>query len=1382
MWFKFKNQLYNLLILISCFPAFSQTYIMSNNGNATTCSGIFLDPGGTGQYANNLDYVYTLYPSNSGTSVFLEFTSFNVHASWWGVGNNDYLEIYDGPNTTSPLIGVFDNNNSLNGSMIGATNPSGSLTFKFHSNSNIRRSGWSANISCVNSCNSNNPAGNTCNTATPICDLNGYCGNTSSSYTDASWTQLDNEFCGWIDNNSFISFVAGATSVTLDILVYNCAEDECIQMMIFSGSCYGAITDENCIYTMYPGTNTFTTSGLTIGQTYYLMIDGCSGDVCEYIVNTSSSSGILAPVTLNNNTDTICSGSSTTLSATGGDGTYNWSPSTGLNTTTGSSVTANPSVTTTYTVTSLAGNTLCPTNTTDQVTITVIDPPIVSVNNQTLCSEDTATITAITSTTGTYNYTWTVPSGIADPGNVASFNTTISGVYTVIASTDNTQACNSFPASGTLTINSNINVSPSINNPSCNGFNNGSINLNISGGSIPYQFNWNNGSNTQNISNLNAGVYTLMITDSLGCSQNETYNLIDPPIFNPTINTYNISCFGLNDGIIEVINEPLSTTYLWSNNSTSSSINNLNPGNYSVNVTDSSGCVLTEFFNLIEPSEIIVNSSSNDISCYGANDGSIDLFISGGLTNYTVNIPPYSQALSNGVTNYYSQSILSAGEYIYTVIDSNNCTVSDTIIIIEPDELTTNPIISNVLCKNENNGNIILNTTGGILPYIEDFGGNNPLQLSPGFYTYTITDNNGCLLTDTFSISEPDSLLSEITSTDATCAGYFDGTASLSITGGTVPYVINWFGNNPNNLNAGFYNYSIVDNNGCTSNGNITINEPLGMQIIIDTFRVSCYGGSDGIAILNVSGGAGSPYNINWGGLDPNSLPAGDHIVTVIDSNNCYVTDTAFITQPNEILTNPIITNVSCFGDINGSALLQITGGVPPYNQTWFGIDSSYLAPGTYPYQVTDGNNCIKDTSITIYEPDTLRAIATIIDIDCFGNNNGAINLDITGGTSPYSIDFGNFDQYALVAGTYNYTITDINGCSFDSASTVNEANQIFLDFIATSPICRYDESILSINISNTLSNTYTIILQDSTLKSFVIDSNGLLISEGTPIILTPNFSRNVNIISLTDNEGCTQTFNDSVYIEVKQLPELTLNEDDVCVGELSFTLNKATPIGGTYFINNVMTNYFDIENFDPGNYAIKYEYTDPLTLCYNEIIEIITISESPEAGMLFSPQPTNIEDPNILFRDNSSEDVLSSEWHLGDGTIIYNKLDFWHTYTNIGTFMVEYYITNIYGCSDSVKNQITINPNYSTFIPDAFTPNNDGNNDFFMPFVIGDNGYNIKIFDRWGNIIFNEDNKKWDGKINTKPLPNGIYNYSITIFDFVNKPFIYTGMLNLIR
>ena len=930
--------------------------------------------------------------------------------------------------------------------------------------------------------------------------------------------------------------------------------------------------------------------------------------------------------------------------------------------------------------------------------------------------------------------------------------------------------------------NSDISISPIITNPSCNGENNGEISSTITSSSTPLNYSWSNGSSNQNIDSLIAGNYTLTVTDSLGCSVDETYTLVDPPIYNPSTNHYNVSCFGFSNGSIEVLNEPISTTFLWSNNTTSNNISNLTAGFYSVDLTNIDGCIYTEFFNITQPTQIVVNPTYNDISCYGLNDGNIDLNISGGIPDYIVNIPPFTQVLLNGATNYSTQSTLVAGTYNYFVTDSNNCTVSDTITILEPSILSTAPNISDVLCKNEANGIIILNTFGGTAPYTESFTGYNPLQMEEGTYFYSVIDQNGCLFADTFIINEPDSLLTQVSSTDASCASYQDGTATLIINGGTLPYNTNWNGSNPSSLGSGLHLYTVTDNNGCISQGNITINEPPGMLLVIDTFSVSCFGGNDGSANLNISGGAGPPYNTFWGGLNINALPAGNHIVTVSDVNNCSLTDTAFITQPEEIQVTPIINDVSCFGDINGNVFLQLNGGTPPLIENWFGIDSSYLAPGNYYYEITDANLCVKNGSISIIEPNPLTVQTTTTDVDCFGNNSGIINLEISGGTPSYNSDFGVFDPLNLFSGTYPFTIVDANGCQLDSSATVNEANEIFVDFIATSPICRYEESILSININSALTNTFTLLLDDSVQSSFVLDTNGLLIPEGIPITLTPNFSGKVNLISLTDALGCTQIFNDSVHIEVKQLPVLAINEDDICFGEPSYNLVNATPNGGTYFINNEMTSFFDVENLDFGAYKIRYEYTDPATNCYNEITDTITISDSPQAEMLFSPQPTDLNNPEIFFRDNSDEEIVSSIWDLGDGTIVYDDLNFYHTYLDTGSYDIRYYVTNKDECTDSAFVTIKINPIYSVFIPDAFTPNNDGDNDVFMPSIIGSSSYNIKIFDRWGSVIYNEDNKMWNGKINENLVNNGTYPYSITVTDYNGRIFIYTGTVTIVK
>ena len=457
-------------------------------------------------------------------------------------------------------------------------------------------------------------------------------------------------------------------------------------------------------------------------------------------------------------------------------------------------------------------------------------------------------------------------------------------------------------------------------------------------------------------------------------------------------------------------------------------------------------------------------------------------------------------------------------------------------------------------------------------------------------------------------------------------------------------------------------------------------------------------------------------------------------------------------------------------------------------NYTWTVNGNTYTSSNTYTEINTNSAGCLhtETLNLTIGYTNDIDLTIDANHVSCFNESDGSATVNITGGIYPYNYLWSDGQTtnpaINLSSGSYSCVIVDAIGCQVDTSILINEANEIFLDFIATSPICRYDESKLSINIKNSSLNTYTVSLLDSILKSFVIDTNGLLIPEGEQISLTPNFSGQVVIVSLTDNEGCTRNFNDYVHIEVKQLPELAINENDVCVGEISYELSNATPIGGTYFINNILTNYFDVENLPVGDYSIRYEYTDPTTMCSNEITEIITINESPKANLFLSPQPTDINNANILFRDNSNDEIIISEWHLGDGTIIYDEENFWHTYTDTGTYTIKYYITNIYNCTDSIIDKLTINPIYSIFIPEAFSPNNDGDNDYFYPSIIGENSYNMKIYDRWGAIIYNEENNQWDGTVNGKAIPNGIYSYTISVIDFNKRIFVYTGIINLIK
>lgn len=241
-------------------------------------------------------------------------------------------------------------------------------------------------------CSGNAPAGNTCVLATPVCNFNGYCGNTSSSYTSNTWPELSTAFCGSLENNSFVTFVASSTTASFNVWVTNSQNDDGIQMMFYDGGCgSGAVNEYGCYTQILPSPfpSVITATGLTPGNTYYLMFDGWAGDVCDYSIAPISGVNIL-DIATNVANATVCIGESVNLTASGGNGTYTWTGP-GLNTTTGPSVIATPPGTATYTVTSTNTAGDCPLSTSVNITVTAVAPPPIVSTPLVLC-QNAATV------------------------------------------------------------------------------------------------------------------------------------------------------------------------------------------------------------------------------------------------------------------------------------------------------------------------------------------------------------------------------------------------------------------------------------------------------------------------------------------------------------------------------------------------------------------------------------------------------------------------------------------------------------------------------------------------------------------------------------------------------------------------------------------------------------------------------------------------------------------------------------------------------------------------------------------------------------------------------------------------------------------------------
>ncbi|HNX06394.1 MAG TPA: gliding motility-associated C-terminal domain-containing protein [Bacteroidales bacterium] len=468
-------------------------------------------------------------------------------------------------------------------------------------------------------CAANPIAGDYCSTATPICNLNGYCGNTSATYTpvvsptnstDEDSTPLGNVFCGSIENNSWLSFVADSSTSVLNVFVSNCSTTAGIQMQVYTTTdCYNYTAVSNCWNPASVVSGTVTSTGLVIGQTYYLMIDGNAGCVCDYII--SAGAGVSSAINAGPDA-AICIGQSITLQGTGG-ATYAWTPSTGLSDTTIANPVATPTVTTTYTVNGTSTNNNCPTS--DEVTITVNPYPTsdftVSSPN---CNDNTATVTYTGTASPNANYAWNFSSGNATPGagqGPHQVSWTSPGNYNItLTVTENNCA-------STLTLN-NAMVSdigtdpPEYSDVICYGEANGTATVNPVDGSAPYSYLWscNPPQNTQTASHLSPGAYFVTVTDNVGCLTYDTIMINEPDSLSMGLTFENESCLYNNDGSISLaINGGIPPyQYVWAGlTQTSPDLSNLPAGSYSVTVSDSNNCTLTATIPIITESPIHVS-------------------------------------------------------------------------------------------------------------------------------------------------------------------------------------------------------------------------------------------------------------------------------------------------------------------------------------------------------------------------------------------------------------------------------------------------------------------------------------------------------------------------------------------------------------------------------------------------------------------------------------------------------------------------------------------------------------------------------------------------------------------------------------------------------
>ncbi len=584
-----------------------------------------------------------------------------------------------------------------------------------------------------------------------------------------------------------------------------------------------------------------------------------------------------------------------------------------------------------------------------------------------------------------------------------------------------------------------------------------------------------------------AGYYTVVGTfTATGCSQKMNDSAIITIVAAP--NVYNITgggayCFGDSGKNIGLINSDTGVVYnLYLGSSvTYGPVNGTGGaldfgkyntvGYYTVKATNANGCESTmngvaAIKQLQNPA--ITGVSTTAVKCFGNSNGTITVSATtqNGSLKYSID-----SAVTYNASNFFSG--LPKGSYYIYVQDDSSCRSvygANAVQITQQQLLKANVVnVKNILCKGAATGQVDITVNGGTSPYTFNWSNGNTYQnlfnVAAGTYQLTVTDQNSCTDTSSYTISEPaNGLALSITKTDVKCFGENNGNATATLTGGTLPY--NYFWSNgdtsatADSLVAGYFTIQVSDKNGCPAAGTTLIKEPTKL-VLTDTVKsITCNGGNDGAINIGLTGGMPS-YNFSWSNTastqNLNALLAADYTVTASDANSCSLVKTYKVIEPAKITSSVAGNDPDCNGNSTGFAVINSSGGVQPYQYTWStipaqsGIMGIKLKGGvTYFVTITDANACQKVDSITLIEPAKVLVTVQPTDAKCFSGTDGRVIVNATGGSGVYNYYLNGIYQSDsiftnLLAGNYVVVAEDQNKCAGSQTFKISQPAQFTL-------------------------------------------------------------------------------------------------------------------------------------------------------------------------------------------------------------------------------------------------------------------------------------------------------------------------------------------------
>ncbi|HBX51821.1 MAG: hypothetical protein A2275_03450 [Bacteroidetes bacterium RIFOXYA12_FULL_35_11] len=642
---------------------------------------------------------------------------------------------------------------------------------------------------------------------------------------------------------------------------------------------------------------------------------------------------------------------------------------------------------------------------------------------------------------GTYKFIWSETYSLESS---CSFSDTIQIVFSeAVQAAFNFTPVSCFGASTTVSFNGSAPAGSVVN------WDFGNAQVLSGSGQGPFTLIWNA-----------PGVNAVSLTVSKNfCTSTILHTINTPPPLSFTSQISHVECNGACTGEINFTPAGGTPPYTFLNAQNTSYIVGLCAGYYTLKIIDSHGCFVSGEATVIESPPLVSNIIKTEPDCNGQSTGSLFVEVTGG-------VPDYNYFWSDNSYDSFREN-LHAGMYYLTIQDYYHCSHYDSIEITEPPLLNINISATNSHCHSDN-GLASLNVDGGIPPYFYSWSNanlpdtNTVENLASGIYFVTVTDYNNCASVEHFVISDIEGPEVFLTGTDvSSCFGYSTGTASADVVGGIPPYSYIWSNgassfNSISNISAGNYSVVVTDSAGCTGSGTIIISEPAEINISYLKQDVTCFGLNTGSLSISASGGT-NPITFNFFN-NTYTLPAnltglytGPINLTITDSNQCTKTLNVYITEPSPVSSINSPTAATCFGGNNGSITSFTYGGTYPYSFLWSNglqTENIYgLSAGNYSLTVTDANGCPFFNNVYVAQNSQLIISGATTNASGAVNTDGAINLTVSGGTTPYSYLWSTSDAseslYNIAVGEYLVTVTDAFGCQTENSFIVDFTNDI---------------------------------------------------------------------------------------------------------------------------------------------------------------------------------------------------------------------------------------------------------------------------------------------------------------------------------------------------